>query len=290
MPLPKDKKTPQRLRNPRRIPWLVGLIVAVVALGAWLARTSAVQVGEKERAFRVTSLTGGLTRLSPGRHLVVPVLQRLLRLPDGPIHVASSARVRTREGVDLEVPFEVEGRLDDEALGRWLARGAGAPDEAARSAAEEAVAAWGQGTTAESLVLGEGSKDAETKLQAGLDGWTGVTLKLGRVRGTGGTAEAIAAKALRQRVQPTGVKVAILGLDGADWEIIDPLMARGLLPNLARLKARGAWGNMKTLMPWLSPLLWTSVATGKSAEEHGIVDFLIEDARTGQAVPVSSRW
>ncbi|MCZ6697035.1 MAG: alkaline phosphatase family protein [Acidobacteria bacterium] len=88
----------------------------------------------------------------------------------------------------------------------------------------------------------------------------------------------------------THTKVAILGLDGADWEIIDPMIEKGELPNLAALKKRGAWGNMKSMKPMLSPLLWTSVATGKSPSEHGIIDFLMKDARTGRAVPVTSRW
>ncbi|MEE9292341.1 MAG: alkaline phosphatase family protein, partial [Acidobacteriota bacterium] len=88
----------------------------------------------------------------------------------------------------------------------------------------------------------------------------------------------------------THTKVAILGLDGADWEIIDPMIEKGELPNLEALKKRGAWGNMKSMKPMLSPLLWTTVATGKTPSEHGIIDFLMKDAQTGRAVPVTSRW
>jgi len=100
----------------------------------------------------------------------------------------------------------------------------------------------------------------------------------------------IQSAALKGRALGTGVKIAILGLDGADWEIIQPLLDRGELPNLARLKARGAWGNMKSMFPMLSPLLWTSVATGQPPEKHGIIDFLGKDLRTGGEAPVSSRW
>jgi len=42
-------------------------------------------------------------------------------------------------------------------------------------------------------------------------------------------------------------------------------------------------------MPWLSPLLWTTVATGKPPEQHGIIDFLVRDTKTDKVVPVSSR-
>jgi predicted AlkP superfamily phosphohydrolase/phosphomutase/tetratricopeptide (TPR) repeat protein len=91
-------------------------------------------------------------------------------------------------------------------------------------------------------------------------------------------------------ITETLTKVAILGLDGADWEIIDPLIEAGELPTLAGLRERGAWGNLKSMQPMLSPLLWTTVATGKPPADHGIIDFLMKDARTGETVPVTSRW
>lgn len=91
-------------------------------------------------------------------------------------------------------------------------------------------------------------------------------------------------------ITETLTKVAILGLDGADWEIIDPLIEAGELPTLAGLRRRGAWGNMKSMHPMLSPLLWTTVVTGKPPDEHGIIDFLMKDSQTGQVVPVTSRW
>jgi tetratricopeptide (TPR) repeat protein len=83
-------------------------------------------------------------------------------------------------------------------------------------------------------------------------------------------------------------RILLVGLDGADWTILDPLMARGAMPNLARLVARGSRARMKSLTPMLSPILWTSMATGKRPEKHGIIDFLAEDARTGASVPVTS--
>ncbi len=206
---------------------------------------------------------------------------------------SSSVKVRSREGIDLEIPFEVEGRMDDAALAVWLGgAGRGAePGGAIESAASRTLAEWGDGKTTEALVLLEGEAEVEGKLQRHLEekGWGSVALRVGRVRGGGEAVAAISARALRERVVDTKVKIAILGLDGADWEIIEPLLAKGELPNLARLRARGAWGNMKTMVPALSPLLWTSVATGKPPEQHGIVDFLVKDPGTGKLVPVSSR-
>ncbi|HEY7412910.1 MAG TPA: alkaline phosphatase family protein [Vicinamibacteria bacterium] len=68
-------------------------------------------------------------------------------------------------------------------------------------------------------------------------------------------------------------RVLLVGIDGADWAFMEPLMARGLLPNLARLRDQGAWGPLRTIRPTLSPVVWTSIATGKGPNRHGITGF-----------------
>lgn len=68
----------------------------------------------------------------------------------------------------------------------------------------------------------------------------------------------------------------LIALDAADWRYVDPLLERGELPNLAALKARGAHGPLKTAQPTLSPIVWTSVATGVPPGRHGIDDFFAE--------------
>lgn len=62
---------------------------------------------------------------------------------------------------------------------------------------------------------------------------------------------------------PLARRLLLVGWDAADWMVIDPLLQAGKLPFLASLMKRGVHGNMATLYPALSPLLWTSVATGK---------------------------
>lgn len=81
-------------------------------------------------------------------------------------------------------------------------------------------------------------------------------------------------------------RVVIIGLDGADWEILDRLEADGHIPNLARLRREGASGVLRSQEPMLSPILWTTIATGRSPLDHGIVGFLT--ARNGRTEPVRS--
>src|SRR6266478_9717849 len=68
-------------------------------------------------------------------------------------------------------------------------------------------------------------------------------------------------------------RVLLIGWDAADWKVIQPLLHAGQMPNLARLMSGGVYGNVATIYPVLSPMLWTSIATGKRAYKHGIHGF-----------------
>lgn len=83
-------------------------------------------------------------------------------------------------------------------------------------------------------------------------------------------------------------RILLLGWDAADWKIIQPLLDAGELPHLESVIDRGVMGNLATLQPILSPMLWTTIATGKRADRHGIHGF-VEPRPDGLGVrPVSS--
>ena len=84
------------------------------------------------------------------------------------------------------------------------------------------------------------------------------------------------------------VKVLLIGWDAADWEHITPLLEEGLMPTLDAFINRGVMGNLATLQPILSPMLWNSVATGKLADKHGIHGFVEPDPVNGGARPYTS--
>lgn len=86
-------------------------------------------------------------------------------------------------------------------------------------------------------------------------------------------------------------KVLLIGWDGADWEHITPLLDQGLLPGLEALINRGVMGDLATLHPVLSPMLWNTIATGKTPDKHGILGFT-KPARGGKGIepfPSTSR-
>lgn len=81
----------------------------------------------------------------------------------------------------------------------------------------------------------------------------------------------------------------VIGLDGADWSLLDRLAAGGRMPNLARLTREGRTARLTSFVPILSPIVWTSIATGATPERHGVLDFQEIDLATGAAVPISGR-
>jgi len=83
-------------------------------------------------------------------------------------------------------------------------------------------------------------------------------------------------------------KVLLIGWDAADWKVINPLLDAGKMPNLSRLVEQGTMGNIATLQPPLSPMLWSSIATGKRPYKHGIHGFSEPDPVTGGIRPVTN--
>jgi tetratricopeptide (TPR) repeat protein len=83
-------------------------------------------------------------------------------------------------------------------------------------------------------------------------------------------------------------RVLLVGWDAADWKVINPLMERGYMPAFSGLINRGVMADMETLQPVLSPMLWNSIATGKRADEHGILGFTEVDPAGGNVRPVTS--
>lgn len=83
-------------------------------------------------------------------------------------------------------------------------------------------------------------------------------------------------------------KILVIGWDAADWNVINPLIKLGKMPALQKLMQGGSFGRIQTLDPPLSPMLWTSIATGFRADKHGIGGF-VEPTPTGEGLrPVTT--
>ncbi|MGJ8592006.1 MAG: alkaline phosphatase family protein [Aquaticitalea sp.] len=86
-------------------------------------------------------------------------------------------------------------------------------------------------------------------------------------------------------------KLLLIGWDAADWKIIGPMLAKGQMPALKKMIDNGVYGNMSTMNPPYSPMLWSSVATGKTPDKHGVMGFIeVMENNTGvRPVTANSR-
>jgi hypothetical protein len=62
-------------------------------------------------------------------------------------------------------------------------------------------------------------------------------------------------------------------MDGLEWDVLEPLLDKGRLPNFEKLIQRGIGGSIQTAVPTFSPVLWSTIATGFGPQEHGILNF-----------------
>ncbi|MBN2382688.1 alkaline phosphatase family protein [bacterium] len=72
---------------------------------------------------------------------------------------------------------------------------------------------------------------------------------------------------------PSNEQVVVIGLDGATWDLLLPLMKMGRCPGMQHVLENGVSGTFRTIVPTLSPVIWTSIATGMLPEHHGIHHF-----------------
>jgi predicted AlkP superfamily phosphohydrolase/phosphomutase len=115
--------------------------------------------------------------------------------------------------------------------------------------------------------------------------------------GSSGRARAVARAALGVALafvfscggEPVGraPRVLVVGIDGATFRVIGPLFEQERLPVLRELTRRGAWGPLRASPPLFSPLIWNAMSTGKTADRHGIVNF-VRDTPEGRRLYLSS--
>jgi predicted AlkP superfamily phosphohydrolase/phosphomutase len=81
----------------------------------------------------------------------------------------------------------------------------------------------------------------------------------------------------RKGSKPKVKRAIIIGLDGFDPGLAQRFGAEGLMPNFAELAAEGCFSPLRTACPSISPVAWSSFATGVDASRHNIYDFLTRD-------------
>ena len=83
----------------------------------------------------------------------------------------------------------------------------------------------------------------------------------------------------RPAAPPARFPMLLIGVDGMEWSVMRPLLAQGKLPVLKSLMERGTYGTLTSMSPTFSPVIWTSIATGKVPAKHGIENFVYSVGR-----------
>jgi tetratricopeptide (TPR) repeat protein len=199
-----------------------------------------------------------------------------------------SVELRTKEGSALQFQLALDYTLS-RSLAPQLAediRRVGL-EGAVKGVAQHVLEEVGRRTDSESLLSSPAS--VETPLRAAFEAaGVGVSRLSFRSRLGDEVVRRARTDEARRMVRSPLARVIVVGWDGADWDIAKPLMASGRMPNLARFVREGAWTSLRSYDPMFSPLLWTTVATGKPPTEHGIADFLVRDAASGDRRPITS--
>src|SRR5215470_2793630 len=85
-------------------------------------------------------------------------------------------------------------------------------------------------------------------------------------------------------------KLLVIGLDGASFNVLDPLIDRGHLPNIANLISKGSRANLETTFPPITAVAWSSFMTGKNPGKHGIFEFVRRDKASDREVAVNASF
>lgn len=87
------------------------------------------------------------------------------------------------------------------------------------------------------------------------------------------------------------MKLFVLGLDGATFDCLNPLMEEGIIPNIKELCTHGAWGPLQTVFPPVTAPAWLALATGLNPGKTGVFDYINRKTAGGnEMVPVSSAY
>ncbi len=262
---------------------VIAVIVAVLVGIVWL---SVVWEGSPPSVWGWSASRGVLAVPSSGLHLLPRWVYR--RVPAGRIGATTTAA--TREGVRIGV----EATFDPPA-GQWQLGPAVTPKAALGAAVAGPARAYLASVPLGCFVGGGSGHGCPADPGAVLQLTIADALKVPqgaltvKLTPDAAAVQAYLVEQVRKKLPQVHRKVLVIGLDALGWDLVLPLVKRGLMPNMARLMNAGTWGPMKTIVPILSPLIWTTMATGVSPDVHGILDFAQRDPKTGQIMPITSK-
>jgi len=265
------------------------LVVAAVIAAALIVK----RVPDGSEAIRVT-WSGDLILYKGGYHFIPPGTREFIVYPVGAVQFRfpkyGSEEVLTEAGVPVSVAFEFD--LDvPPGSSRKIYERFSEDFEVAVFRLIQAAAEIEAAVVPETVDRQQYLDAVAKNVRAELDG-LGVSVTSHRmpVWGDDAGSQDRAARGGDGVPGRPPRRVILVGVDGGDWLNLEPLIEAGKLPNFARLLRDGATGPLRTIEPMLSPLLWTTIATGRYPEDHGILNFTVVDEKSGTKVPITRHY
>jgi predicted AlkP superfamily phosphohydrolase/phosphomutase/Flp pilus assembly protein TadD len=262
--------------------------VIYLAISLFLPSQRRLTFGIDRQTGQIRLATSGVTFLPPHNYRRVSFVKR-----EGTAVTSGLAQTASQEGIPIRIAYRI----------RFLVGHAPLPD--ARRIVIDGWDAWFDDRVAEAVRAFTGTvpvedltsptaqfsrnREALREAVAGHLARSGIEVSAFQIENLSVDREALLQhkrQELRRRARGPVGRVAIFGIDGADWEVIDQFVKAGRMPNLQALIRSGAKARLQSVQPLVSPLVWATLSTGLPPARHGVVDFF---ERESPDRPVTSR-
>ncbi len=265
-----------RSRSSRALALLAGMAVTLYILASlYLPSSRRLILGVNKRSGAVRLVQNRVTFLPPFQFYRLVFEER-----DGFAQHSGSIRILSQEGVPVTIGYRLRFTIKSDHM----------PD--AKTLVEKGWSAWVGARVAEAVdlvtrqvpiedLLSPSSRfttqrDVLRRAVAGYLSKSGLNVTAFEIARLDVDKSALLQRKkadLRREARGVAGRVAVFAIDGADWELINELIGDDQLPNLKALTRGGATGTVQAIEPMVSPLLWTTVATGLPPDRHGVLDF-----------------
>jgi len=267
----------RRKRWIKALLYLAGLAAVTFMIASlYLPSPRRMIVGVDKKSGRVRMVQQRVTFLPPNQFYRLDFEKR-----NGWAQRDDFIRITSREGVPVTVTYRLRfgvqaeqlpdaRRMVDQGFNAWL-----------RARVSEAVAAVTSQVPVEELTSPTSQFNARRDVlrrtvanHLARSGLNVTAFEIARVEVDRDALLRVKRAELRRDARSVPTRVAVFAIDGADWALIRELTIDGRLPNIAALTSGGASASMQTIQPTVSPMIWTTIATGLTPDRHGVIDFI----------------
>ena len=266
-----------RLKSVRALALLAGMAAVIyLVISLYLPSSRRLIFGVDKSTGKVRLVRNHVTFLPPHQFYRLPFDKR-----EGAAQHDGLVRIRSKEGVPVTISYRLRFILPGEQIpdARTLVREGWSAW--IRERVGEAVSAVTQQVSLEELVSPTSQFSRRRDVMRDVvarhltrSGLQVTAFAISRIEPDRNALLEYKRAELRRSARGVAGRVAVFAIDGADWELITELANDDRIPNIRALAQRGTTASLQTIQPTVSPLVWTTAATGLPPDRHGVIDFI----------------